>query len=283
MLHINGEIIKGETIHDVCSAGNVSFLEMLIDVGVDVNLRDSDGRTPLHKAVRANHEDVIRCLMEHGADPNSRTDGSGEPVLHYAIVRSSDVTVETLVSAGCSLNLRSRSGESPMHVAISENRFETVKLLCEKGANLRIINRKGLTIVQVALQLRKYDILNYFMEINAFLEEPSSSHETLLLMAARLDGTESIEVIGQLFKSGYDVINDSWIWNNNASVFSGDTGRYLRTYLQSRAAEVQPLRQLVCYKIRKCIGICLPRKINSLPLPQILKNCLKLNITNTEI
>jgi len=43
--------------------------EYLVEHGVNVNEQDRDGVTPLHVSVRAGQLDVVKFLLEHGADP----------------------------------------------------------------------------------------------------------------------------------------------------------------------------------------------------------------------
>jgi len=42
----------------------------LVAAGIDVNLPDSGGESPLHAAIRRREADTVEYLLEHGADPN---------------------------------------------------------------------------------------------------------------------------------------------------------------------------------------------------------------------
>ena len=51
-------------------------VESLLDSGLDPNLADHDGWTPLHLFVRLNktvEEAILSLLLDHGADPNKIT------------------------------------------------------------------------------------------------------------------------------------------------------------------------------------------------------------------
>ena len=73
----------------LCLAAHVGALELavwLIGAGAAVNVRARGARPPLVWAVRANHADVIRLLLEKGADPNA-ADDNGFAALHFAVRR----------------------------------------------------------------------------------------------------------------------------------------------------------------------------------------------------
>lgn len=48
-----------------------------------MNVQDSNGHTPLHRAANNNHADVIKTLLQHGADA-SIEDNTGQTALDYA-------------------------------------------------------------------------------------------------------------------------------------------------------------------------------------------------------
>ena len=67
---------RSEMVHQAgrggCSTGAV---ERFLDAGVDVNVRDRDGRTALHSAVVQGCTDTVRLLLERGAHPDIATPG----------------------------------------------------------------------------------------------------------------------------------------------------------------------------------------------------------------
>ncbi|GLA35563.1 hypothetical protein AnigIFM63309_011407 [Aspergillus niger] len=47
---------------------SIQFIQRLLDAGVDVNWKDEDGHTPLYLAAQKNKQEVMRLLLNHGAD-----------------------------------------------------------------------------------------------------------------------------------------------------------------------------------------------------------------------
>ncbi len=60
-----------------------SLLSAPRTAGANVNVKDKDGNTPLHNAVRAGHKGIVDFLIAHGADAGMQ-DKKGRTVLNLA-------------------------------------------------------------------------------------------------------------------------------------------------------------------------------------------------------
>lgn len=77
---------------------------MLCENGASVNALNAKGETPLHDAVRRNHDGVVRNLLLHGADPSIK-DANGVDCFQLATKMGSAVlhtlSMSTLVDSCC--------------------------------------------------------------------------------------------------------------------------------------------------------------------------------------
>lgn len=55
-------------LHEAAAKGNVRTCELLIDAGANLDVSDIDGCTPLHEAASMGHKNVIKLLVSSGAD-----------------------------------------------------------------------------------------------------------------------------------------------------------------------------------------------------------------------
>lgn len=56
-------------LHSASKSGNMELVRLLIQEGADVNVQDEDGESPLHGAMaRSDNYNVARTLIENGAD-----------------------------------------------------------------------------------------------------------------------------------------------------------------------------------------------------------------------
>lgn len=72
--------------HLAAQSGNAEQLEWEIKTNKDVvSAKDANGWTPLHEGARAGHLDVVKLLVENGADVNEKTGhGEGGSALYWA-------------------------------------------------------------------------------------------------------------------------------------------------------------------------------------------------------
>ena len=78
--------------------GDNEAIRDLLAKGVNVNIKDADGRTPLTEAAWNGHSETIKLLLEHGADPGVKKN-DGETALSLATARGQKEAVALLKKA----------------------------------------------------------------------------------------------------------------------------------------------------------------------------------------
>jgi ankyrin repeat protein len=114
-------------------------VQVLLGHNADVDLLNEMGRTPLYVALlvpispKGKDIDVVRRLLEHGADPNARDNDLSTP-LHVASSRGQVEVSCLLLSHGANVDEKDGEGRTPLQVAPSEGHVEIIKLLSDHGA-----------------------------------------------------------------------------------------------------------------------------------------------------
>uniref|UniRef100_A0A8C5PZ02 BCL6 corepressor like 1 n=1 Tax=Leptobrachium leishanense TaxID=445787 RepID=A0A8C5PZ02_9ANUR len=88
------------------------------DLG-DINHRDNAGYTALHEACARGWTDILRILLDNGANVNCSAQDGTRPI-HDAVVNDNLETVWLLLSYGADPTLATYSGQTPMKLASSE-------------------------------------------------------------------------------------------------------------------------------------------------------------------
>lgn len=119
--------------------GDVTTVEQLVNGGVDPNVADADGWTPLFAAASYGHEAIVRTLLSAGVNPNQMIHKSRETPLHLSVTRGNYKIVKMLVEAGASIESRDSNGRTPEMVAKRKRYAKTWLYLrrCEKNREER--------------------------------------------------------------------------------------------------------------------------------------------------
>jgi len=136
-------------LHNAAYLGHVAVAKLLLEHGADIHARDNANWTPLHFAASGGHVDVVRLLLEHGADPNIK-DKNGYTPLHWAASGGHVDVVKLLLERRANPNAEDKDGRTPLHVAVYNGHVDVVKLLLERGADPTVITRYGNTPLDLA-------------------------------------------------------------------------------------------------------------------------------------
>ncbi len=112
--------------------------------------RNQDGRVALHWAVTLDCEEIVKLLLEKGADPEIRSQEKSvgtkdETALHRAAFWDRLEIAEMLIKHGANVNARDADGDAPLHSSIYKENVELAQLLLKHGAEVNAKNGKGET------------------------------------------------------------------------------------------------------------------------------------------
>ncbi|XP_061375677.1 acyl-CoA-binding domain-containing protein 1 isoform X2 [Gastrolobium bilobum] len=111
----HGSDSKMDAIHGFAREGDMDNLLKCIENGVSVNLKDSEGRTPLHWAVDRGHLNATELLVGRNADVNPK-DNDGQTPLHYAVMCEREAIAEFLVKHNADRDSKDNDGSSPLDI-----------------------------------------------------------------------------------------------------------------------------------------------------------------------
>lgn len=129
---------------------NIAVVEHLIKKGADVNKLFKDSITPLYTAAQLGNRDLIRLLVDSGADVNVGAIPDETPLV--ATVRSGQFEAAEflLEKLHARVNLDVLVESSPLHLAVENNRLNFVKLFLKHGADIYKKDKSGKSSIQLA-------------------------------------------------------------------------------------------------------------------------------------
>lgn len=223
---VNEDLLQG------AQEGNVALVKRSIEQRADLDIKNTEGETPLILAAWYGSPEIVSLLLESGANINAQ-DNNGYTAIakaaslgvgrHYEIV-------EILIQACANLNLKTKEGKSPFLLAMLNGHYDLGKVIRNAGAkeeqiflgkdadkellaasaigdiqrvkyvfffkpNVNATNELGQTPVMLAARIGKKDILNLLLKAGATVDTKDISGKTALMFAARRGNKEAVSVL----------------------------------------------------------------------------------------
>ena len=162
---------------------DLTVIKFLLEHGADVHLKDKNGLTSLHYAVIDVPDgliacEVLKCLLENGADINALTNYNSTPLmlasrscdvnvikfflnhgskndgraLHFACGRALGLDIMLcLIGNGADVNARGNDNCTPLMTASRSGHVDKINVLINHGANLHLQDDNGDTAMHYAV------------------------------------------------------------------------------------------------------------------------------------
>lgn len=233
MLNVEDQNLDTTTIttllHLACANGNGAVVNALLKKKkVNINAKNSQGRTPLAEACIYGKRIASLLLIEKGADPNITDSLNNTPVIlalmykHYKIVNkfviqglvTDDEINQILLKAHfdtilvypiehCkNVNIKNEKQQTLLHLACIAGCEAWVIKLLEKGANVNVSNKDEETPLQLACRAGNVAIVRMLLERDADVNVADKWGETPLHQACR---ARNVVIVGMLLELGVDV------------------------------------------------------------------------------
>ena len=182
-----------------------NYIRLLISEGADVNMKDSEGMTPLMHATGASAPDIVALLIEEGAEVNVKSDHDNTALFIASKFSSNPEIVQLLLEKGAEVNAKDSEGLTSLMVAVKNpSNPQIVELLLEKGADVEARNKYGWTPLMIASSKSpSHVIAQMLLENGAKLEARNNIGSTPLMIAATF--ASAPEVVRLLIEKGADV------------------------------------------------------------------------------
>ena len=163
----------GQAAYWECATkGHIKLMEFMLNCGIQVNERVDvpenlhEKRTLLHRASYFGQFEVVKLIVNRGADINIR-DAKNNTALHLAAESGSVDIIKLLLDKGMSVNLTNTHGFTPLHISAGFGNLEATKTLIHRGAALNNVNKCGDTPLTLASRRGHLEICRFLTEISA--------------------------------------------------------------------------------------------------------------------
>uniref|UniRef100_A0A1B0DLG8 Uncharacterized protein n=1 Tax=Phlebotomus papatasi TaxID=29031 RepID=A0A1B0DLG8_PHLPP len=208
--HINN---KGLTaLHLACERSMTQLVRALLEKGADPNVQTtvSNMRTTLHFAVAANNLPIIDTFVQFRHDakekPNFNVkDSNGDSPLSLALSLAHNDLVSSLIEGGADVNDRNGQDLTLLHQAILKEDDKTAIFLLGQGADMNALTGEQESPLQLAIHCNLPTVVDALCTRGVSLSAPDSKCESPLWTALE---TEKMDIAEVLVRHGVDT--DCW-------------------------------------------------------------------------
>ncbi len=172
----------------------LAIAKFLLEKGVNVNVQDKSGDTPLYMVIRNNLSALVSLLIQYGADVDQAYD-QGETPLSLAAYGGNPEIVGLLISAGAKVNVKDHAGNTPLITAFLDPNLDVVEKLLGAGANVNTANADGETPLILAIQEDDLAFVKVMVKAGADVNAVNFDGDTPLLWACMEDRYNAVDML----------------------------------------------------------------------------------------
>ncbi|KAE9067069.1 hypothetical protein PF010_g27611, partial [Phytophthora fragariae] len=203
--------------------GRIEVVRELIENGADVNAQDDKGTTALMAAAEYDQLEMVKFLIEHGASLTT-TDDDGDTALMIAAVKGPIKVCRYLAEQpGTDVNATNKLGCTALMAAALSGHLKVVQYLASQhGCDANVADTHGFTALTFATLLGAADVVRYLVEdCGAVIDSKTEYGETVLMMAASAGHLDLCQYFAELY--GADV-NAKDVFGDTALIKAASSG-----------------------------------------------------------
>lgn len=177
-----------------------SIIIKLIKLGLNVNIKDPDGNTPLIVAANYNCPNNVKTLLEFKAD-HSIYNNNLNTALHLSCSGNHLEPTKILVEHKSNINADNGNKRTPLINAIyAQADIQLIEYLLNNNADINYGNGNG-TPLMFAISCKNLNLVKYLISKGARIKGyKNKSGEDTLTYAKRVGNTEIIEYLNESLK-----------------------------------------------------------------------------------
>ncbi|KAG8530531.1 uncharacterized protein KY384_005034 [Bacidia gigantensis] len=219
-----------EILHEAVQSGDIDVVEFLIKQKVNLN-PSHIARSALITACRRGHAQIVRLLLESGADPNPRPHecpASEDIPLHLAVrlglLQIMEILLEngahasvcddkgrsalfetpgtpgletTLMMLQCGINItrKDNDGNKILHWTVGKGALKHTKAFIDQGVPVDSLNNAGLTPLVIAIQNQNYHMVRLLIQRGSdvnFIDDEGRTPLTHAILASKPEICEAL-------------------------------------------------------------------------------------------
>ena len=168
-------------LHISAEKGSQAQVLRLLENGAELDMGDDTEKTALHYAVLNGHVNIVKILLQEGADPNVQDENGCSCLL--LLRKNVEKILPLLIEFGANLELANFEGQTLLNISAKNKDKAFIKFLLNSGADINTQDEKGMTPLLNSAKSKNYQV------VELLLEQKSLQGESLIdLLHKSIDG-----------------------------------------------------------------------------------------------
>jgi len=162
---IEAKNVKGKTspLAKAASRGHTDVVKLLLDNGANISFKENGIWTPLMLACMNGHYDTAKLLLDSGAEIDIKTP-LGETALYYAIENGHSDVARLLIEQGADVNVQDKFEKTALMQACARGDTQIVRLLIDHGADFKFKTKKGISAYTLAKKFGEKGVIDILVK-----------------------------------------------------------------------------------------------------------------------
>ena len=178
---------SGETAltEALCTGRCNNIVDDLLRNGANVNHVASNGKTALISVCQDRNKEMLRLLLEYGADVN--VVGTESPLIAAVSAKAPLTFIETLLNKGADVNHKSKFGETALTLACKNKDDMVIAHLLKKGSSVNhVVQKTGETALTTAVHYKvPLSVIEMLVKQGASVNHVENNGNTALMYACK--------------------------------------------------------------------------------------------------
>ena len=137
-----------------------NIFSFLIEHGADISSESPNGLSILHKCILRGEFKMVKLLIDSGVNVNLPNKFGSTPLVYAVYKGKMEIQYDIaslLIERGASTNVKTRTGKSLLHLAADGGYYDILQLLLANGAKVGTKDRNGNSPTEAIMKVEKID------------------------------------------------------------------------------------------------------------------------------
>ena len=182
-----------QLLFQVIEAKNLDLLKKLVELGADVNAKNTENVSVLHYLLNKKYPLEYVKTLENG-----KLDVNADKALEFAILHDDYALAENLIKNGASVNLLTDNKDSYLMI-LNNKQDKMTELLLQNGADVGYVPESDRNLLMYAVKMANTTLINYLLQQGFSVDQVDGDGNTPLMYIA--------DMVRQYAASPIDEIN----------------------------------------------------------------------------